>query len=78
MSVARAVRVSIGPPRHCVIRAGRIAIGQKTYPVNLRRITDPAELDQAWQARAAKTGRGRTNRAEHWWSFELTSSHALR
>ena len=41
-----------------LIRAARIAIGQKTYPVNLRRITDPAELDQAWQARAAKTGRG--------------------
>ena len=58
---------------------GRIAIGQKAYPVNLRRITDPAELDQAWQARAAKTGRGSNQpRAEHWWSFELTSSHALR
>ena len=72
--ISCAREVSIGPPRHCDPR-GRIAIGQKAYPVNLRRITDPAELDQAWQARAAKTGRGSNQpRAEHWWSFELTST----
>jgi hypothetical protein len=35
---------------------------------------DPLELDLAWRARAAKTGRGLNQpRAEHWWSFELSS-----
>ena len=54
---------------------GRIAIGLQVYPVNLRRVTDAGELDLAWQARAAKTGRGSDQpRAEHWWSFELTSN----
>ena len=53
---------------------GRIAVGDRVYPVRMRRVLDAQELDLAWQARAAKTGRGATQpRAPDWWSFELTS-----
>ena len=53
---------------------GRIAVGDRAYPVRMRRVLDPLELDLAWRARAAKTGRGLNQpRAEHWWSFELSS-----
>ena len=52
----------------------RIGIGDRAYPVKLRRVLDPEELDLAWEARARKTGRGLgSERASHWWSFELTS-----
>ena len=57
--------------------SGRIAIGDRVYPVRMRRVLDPVELDRAWQARATKTGRGSSQtRADHWWSFELTSAVA--
>lgn len=53
---------------------GRIAVGDRVYPVRMRRVLDPRELDLAWRARAQKTGRGLDQpRAVHWWSFELTS-----
>ena len=53
---------------------GRIAVGDRVYPVRMRRVLDPLELDLAWRARGQKTGRGLNQpRAEHWWSFELTS-----
>lgn len=53
---------------------GRIAVGERVYPVRMRRVLDPPELDLAWRARAQKTGRGlNLPRAVHWWSFELTS-----
>ena len=53
----------------------RIAIGNRVYPVRMRRVLDPVELDLAWQARAAQTGRGSSQpRADHWWSFALTST----
>ncbi len=52
----------------------RIRIGHRVYPVTLTRIEDPALLDEAWQARANKTGRGASSpRPEHWWSFEGVS-----
>ncbi len=54
--------------------AARVRIEGTVYPVALRRATDAAELDVAWTARAAKTGRGSDQaRPDHWWSFELTS-----
>lgn len=54
--------------------AGRIRIGDKVYPVTLTRVTDPATLDAAWQARAAKFGRTDTRpRDPGWWSFRLQS-----
>ena len=57
---------------------GRIRIAGKIYPVVLRRVTAPAELDIAWAARAAKTGRGADQpRADHWWSFRLESRPPL-
>ena len=53
---------------------GRIAVGDRAYPVRMRRVLAPSELDLAWRARAQKTGRGLDQpRATHWWSFELTS-----
>ena len=56
------------------IPRARIAIGSQIYPVILRRVVEEAELDAAWAARAEKTGRGAGSiRADHWWSFELTS-----
>ena len=61
--------------------AGRIRIGERVYPVTMTRVTDPAELDVAWAARAAKTAarRGQAGNAvvpprpDHWWSFRLQS-----
>ena len=56
---------------------GRIAVGDRAYPVRMRRVIDAVELDMAWQARAIKTGRGSNQpRADHWWSFELMSAVA--
>lgn len=54
--------------------AARLRIGESVYPVRLARVQDPGELDQAWQARARKTGRGQGNpREAGWWSFRVTS-----
>lgn len=56
---------------------GKIRINGKVYPVKLKRVTDPEELDRAWLARRNKVLKfGRetgTERADHWWSFQLTS-----
>ena len=53
---------------------GRIAVGERVYPVRMRRVLDPLELDLAWRARGQKTGRDlNLPRAVHWWSFELIS-----
>lgn len=52
---------------------GRIEIGSRIYPVNVRRVTDADLLDKAWAARATKLGSESRARPEHWWSFELTS-----
>jgi hypothetical protein len=57
---------------------GRIAVGDRVYPVRMRRVLDPLELDLAWRARGQKTGRGlNLPRVVHWWSFELTSVQGL-
>ena len=53
---------------------GRIRIGENVYPVALRRVEAPPELDLVWQARAAKIGEDAPGpRPEGWWTFELTS-----
>lgn len=44
------------------------------YPVTLERVTDPAVLDRAWVARAAKRDRPTdTPRQDGWWSFRVVS-----
>ena len=53
--------------------AGVLRIGRRLYPVSLARITDPNELDRAWQARAAKLKRDDVDRPDHWWTFQLAS-----
>lgn len=60
---------------------GRIRIDAVVYPVSMSRVTNAAELDLAWAARAAKTARMRGQggdvevppRPDHWWSFRLES-----
>ena len=53
---------------------GRIRINEKVYPVTLVRLKDPARLDEAWRARAAKLGPDAdVPRPDHWWSFWLRS-----
>ena len=53
---------------------GRIRIGSDVYPVRLTRLENPATLDEAWVARAAKLGRPLdTPRADGWWSFHVES-----
>jgi hypothetical protein len=55
------------------------------YPVTLNRVTDPARLDAAWQARVDKlqtfggapvnpTPDSDASRPDHWWSFHVQSS----
>jgi len=52
----------------------RIRIGTQIYPVALTHVVDSTVLDEAWAARAKKTGRGtQTPRREGWWSFRVTS-----
>jgi len=54
--------------------AARLRIGDRVYPVTLSRVEDAAELDDAWQARAAKIGMpDAAPRAEGWWSFRVES-----
>jgi hypothetical protein len=52
----------------------RLRVGDDVYPVRLSRVEDPDELDQAWRARARKTG-GEEDapRQEGWWSFRVVS-----
>lgn len=53
---------------------GRIRIGDAVYPVTIKRVKDPATLDEAWLARSAKLGRPiETPRAVGWWSFQIES-----
>ena len=55
-------------------KTGRIRMGDDVYSVRLRRLTDNAQLDIAWQARLAKIKRDKSMpRPDHWWSFQLTS-----
>ena len=57
----------------------RIRIAETVYPVTIARVTEPAELDRAWAARADKLARLRgpagapPPRPGHWWSFRLES-----
>lgn len=52
----------------------RLRVGDKVYPVRLSRVEDPQTLDEAWRARARKTGRGlETPREDGWWSFRVES-----
>jgi len=52
----------------------RLRLGDTVYPVRLTRVEDAAELDVAWQARAAQLGMPTAPpRAEGWWSFRVES-----
>ena len=52
----------------------RLRVGEHVYPIRLTRVQNPAVLDEAWQARARKTGRGLdVPRQEGWWSFRVES-----
>jgi hypothetical protein len=54
--------------------SGYIGISGKVYPVSMVRVLDAEILDIAWRSRAQKVGRGQgVPRADHWWSFSLTS-----
>ncbi len=53
---------------------GFLRVEEQLYPVNLRRLTDAAELDVAWAARVKKLNlEPDLPRPDHWWSFHLTS-----
>lgn len=52
---------------------GHLRAGGIVYPVTFIRLTDPAALDVAWQARLQKIGSEDRPRPDHWWSFQLTS-----
>jgi len=55
-------------------KLGRIRMGDRVYPVTLRRVTADAELDRASSARLSKLGIDSTTpRPAHWWSFQLAS-----
>lgn len=50
----------------------RLRVGDQVYPVRVFRVEDAATLDEAWRARARKTGRGLdTPRQDGWWSFRV-------
>ena len=54
--------------------AARLRAAGKVYPVTVTRVTDPATLDRAWIARAAKLGRpAGTPRQDGWWSFRVVT-----
>jgi len=60
--------------------AARIRLDGVVYPITLRRVLEPGELDHAWRVRAEKlaamNGRELSELAErpgHWWSFAVTS-----
>ena len=53
--------------------SARIEIGNRVYPAQIARITEPDELDEIWRARAEKLGNDPEPRAEGWWTFELRS-----
>ena len=55
--------------------AARIRLDGRVYPVSLRRLQDPTELDNAWLARTLKlSGTDEIpERPGHWWSFQVTS-----
>ena len=53
---------------------GNIKIGDRVYPINLSRMTAPAELDRVWSARLRKIkSDSAESRPDHWWSFKLES-----
>lgn len=63
----------------------RLRLNDTVYAVVLNRITDPAQMDIAWQSRVAKLqsfGGGPFNptpeptapRPDHWWTFQVTSA----
>ena len=61
----------------------RLRLTGTIYPVTVRRVLDPAELDVAWQARVAKLQQmaapdtpappGDARRPDGWWSFRVVS-----
>jgi hypothetical protein len=63
--------------------SSRLRLNDTVYPVNINRVTDPMEMDQAWNARVAKlqvvASPGNpavppgTPRPDSWWTFRVTS-----
>ena len=54
---------------------GFIRVRETVYPVTIKQVVEPAELDRAWRARAQKLGLDTaTTRPAHWWSFQLASN----
>jgi len=52
----------------------RVRFGDRIYPVRAVRVTDPAELQSAWQARGRKYGPGGgPGPPEDYWVFRLES-----
>ena len=48
----------------------------KVYPVVMRRVLAPQELDEAWLARLTPLGSSvDSSRPDHWWSFNLESTN---
>ena len=62
----------------------RIRLEGMVYPVNVTRVTDPAEMDRAWGARLEKLASvggpgnpappGDTPRPDGWWTFRVESA----
>ncbi|MEZ5490651.1 MAG: hypothetical protein R3F50_10075 [Gammaproteobacteria bacterium] len=59
---------------------GRLRLNGVVYPIVLNRVTDPAEMDRAWQARDAKLNSlpnpvgaptPGAPRAERWWTYRI-------
>ena len=63
--------------------AARLRLNGSVYPVNINRVTDPIEMDRAWEARVAKLQVVATElnpavpvgtpRNDRWWTFRVTS-----
>jgi len=63
--------------------SARLRLEGTVYPVNVTRVTDPNELNRAWDARVTKLRTisepasppppAGTPRPEHWWSFRVES-----
>jgi hypothetical protein len=59
----------------------RLRLNETVYPVTLTRVTDPAEMERSWDARAQKLARLEdptatvpdTSPDEDWWTFRVVS-----
>jgi hypothetical protein len=72
----------VGPNEHA-----RLRLNERVYPVILNRVTDPALMDQVWDARGKKVNvyggqpynpkpKPGAKRPDTWWTFRVTSAVA--